>query len=137
VIRPDDIFEWYDGPIIAAVRCPKCDSCAILELVDREPRHPIRIFAMRPVSRDAVDLYLRNKERGSCDPSRYESELHALLCAAGAPAHLVAYDVDAGAPVASRPFPAGEALSSAPWQTRIPAPDDLRWFTLVGVPKRS
>ena len=94
-IQPKDILEWDDGPITAAVRCSKCDACALLELVDRDASHRIRTFAMRPLSRAALELYLRDLERGSCDPSRLEAERHALLCAAGAPARTVAYDVDA------------------------------------------
>ena len=136
-IRPDDVIEWYDGPVIAAVRCPRCDSCAILELVDWEPPHRVRIYAMRPVSRDALDLYFRDLVRGSCDPSRRESELHALLCAAGAPARIVAYDGAGRAPIASQPFPVGVSLPSTPWRERIPEASDHRWFDFAGVPKRA
>lgn len=135
-IRPNEIIEWHDGPIVAAVRCPKCDACALLEILDWDGPRGVRIFALRPLSRAALDLYLRDVERGSCDPARAKSELHAFLSAAGAPTRLVAYDTDARALVANRAFPAGEVVSSDPWTERIPAPDDLRWFNLAGVAKR-
>lgn len=135
-IGPDDVIEWYDGPITAALRCSRCDSCALLECLDWSDSTRIRVFAMRPVARADLALYLRNRQRGTCDPSRADAELHAFLCAAGRPSRIVAFDVDAGTQLANRPFPAGETVPQEPWPGRIPAQDDQRWFTFAGVPKR-
>jgi hypothetical protein len=134
-IRPEEILEWYDGPIVAAVRCGRCESCGLLECLDWDVSTKLRIYALRPLPRAALDLYLRNREKGTCDPARPGAELYALLCAAGAPARLLAYDVANQVQVANRPFPPDEQVSAAPWRERIPARDDTRWFRLAGVPK--
>ncbi|HTO06802.1 MAG TPA: hypothetical protein VMR86_07060 [Myxococcota bacterium] len=136
-LRPDDILEWQDGPVSAALRCSQCDSCALLECLDLDERGQIRVFAMSPLTRAALDLYLRNVAKGSCDPSRAKAEWQALLASAGRPRHLVAYDVGIGRMISIRAFPEGEAAPNGPWPQRIPARDDPRWFTLTGLSKKS
>ncbi len=132
---PEDCLEWYDGPVIAVVRCPSCDSAALVVMLDWSRRTGVRIFAMAALDPAAFALFQRNCERGSCDASRLASEWHALWATAGAAERLLAVDVATGEVLVNVPHPGVSGLPTEPWTERLPPEHDTRWFELVKLAK--
>ena len=79
----EEILDWYDGPVVAVVRCERCEACGWLELIDWHPRRTLRVFALAAIRDADVTLYFRDRARGSCDISRSRAELDALAASAG------------------------------------------------------
>jgi hypothetical protein len=134
-IAPDEVFDWYDGPVEAVVRCPVCGACGWLELLDWDPAQRVRIFALAAIRGDDVALYLRDRARGSCDVARARAELEALAASAGPFERLIALALPELRVVAAVPLAAAPAVPAAPWAERIPPADDDRWFARLGLAK--
>lgn len=134
-IEPDDVLEWDDGPVVGVARCAVCDAAALLELLDWSATRQVRVFALAGFDAAAIELFRRNRERGSCDLQRQAREFEALLFSAGPVERLIALDVESRSVVASVPRPAALRLPSRPWRERIPAPNDLAWFARLGLDK--
>jgi hypothetical protein len=92
-IASADILEWRDGPVIAVVRCQHCAGAGLIEMVDRNASHDVRLFALAAFELEVLAIFLRNTQRGSCDASRLDREVHALLSSAGPTERLVTLDV--------------------------------------------
>jgi hypothetical protein len=128
-----EILEWYDGPVAAIVRCAACRAPGWIELLDWSRDGAVRVFALAGLRERDAALYLRNAQKGSCDPKRGRAELEALAAAAGPFARLVAWDARAervlsAAPL-RRPVPPGA------WPARMPAREDAAWFDCLGLDK--
>src|SRR5262249_46598265 len=82
-IAPADILEWRDAPIRAITRCRECAGLGLLELVEWDRHRGVRTYALAGLEAKALPVFLRDLERGSCDPSRMAKEAEALLAAAG------------------------------------------------------
>jgi hypothetical protein len=95
----------------------------------------VRVFALAGIERAAVALFHRNRERGSCDPSRADRELETLFASAGAVERVIAVDVEGNAVLATEPRPAGLFLPAAPWRERLLQQADASWFTALGLEK--
>jgi hypothetical protein len=134
-LAPDEIFDWYDGPVEAVARCKTCGACGWLELLDWDPRRRLRIFALAAIRDADVRLYLRDRARGSCDVARARSELEALAASAGAFERIVALELPGLRVLAAAAVAPGLALPCGPWAERIPAPADGRWFAPLGLAK--
>lgn len=134
-IEPDDVLDWDDGPVVAVARCAVCDGAVLLDLLDWSATRRVRVYAIAGIDAKAVALHRRNRERGSCDLGRAARESEALLFSAGPVERLVALDVETRAVLASAPRPAALRLPGAPWRERIPATDDVTWFSLLGLDK--
>ena len=93
-IDPAGMLEWWDGPVTAVARCDRCDGRGVLELLDWSRSHRVRIFALAAIEPAAVALFLRNRERGSCDLARADREVEALFASAGAVERVIAVDVE-------------------------------------------
>ena len=132
---PDEIVEWWNGPVEAVVRCRSCGACGWLELVDRDPQQELRIFALAALRNDAVALYFHARARGSCDVARARAELEALAASAGPFERLVALNEDASELVAVAIHPPDLVVGGAPWTERLPEAEDSRWFTRLGLEK--
>jgi hypothetical protein len=134
-LAPDEIVEWWDGPVEAVVRCRSCGACGWLQLLDRDPQRELRIFALAALRIDDVALYFHNRARGSCDVARARAELEALAASAGPSERLVALDLETSELVAVAAYPPGLAVAGDPWTERIPQPGDSRWFARLGLEK--
>lgn len=82
-IAPADILEWRDAPVLAIVRCDQCERLGLLELLEWDRERDVRTYALSGLDPKAAAIYLRDVERGSCDPSRLAKEREALLVSAG------------------------------------------------------
>lgn len=134
-LAPDEIVEWWDGPVEAVVRCRSCGACGWLRLVDRDPQRELRIFALAALRIDDVALYFHNRARGSCDVGRARAELEALAASAGPFERLVALNPETSELVAVAAHPPGLSVAGGPWTERIPQPGDSRWFVRLGLEK--
>ena len=134
-IDPAGMLEWWDGPVTAVARCDRCDGCGLLELLDWSRSQRVRIFALAAIEPAAVALFLRNRERGSCDLSRADREVEALFASAGAVERVIAVDVERNAVLATAPPPAGLFLPAAPWRERLLPEADASWFARLGIDK--
>jgi hypothetical protein len=134
-LAPDEILDWYDGPVEAVLRCPRCGACGWLELLDWEPRRRLRVFVLAALREVAVALYLRNRARGSCDVARARAELAALAASAGPCERLLALELPELRIVAAAGVGPGLVLPAGAWAERIPAPEDGRWFARLGLAK--
>jgi hypothetical protein len=129
-----EILDWYDGPIVAVVRCRACGACGWLELVDWDPRRPVRVFALAALRVADVALYFRARAHGSCDVARSRAELEALAASAGPFERVVALEqwpelriVAVSEPAAGLAAPGGASIE------RLPALEDGRWFARLGL----
>ncbi len=134
-IDAGDVLDWWDGPITAIARCPRCDGLALLEMLDWSRSHRVRIHALAGIEGEAVALFQRNRKRGSCDLSRADREVEALFASAGAIERMIALDVEANAVLATAPRPSGLFLPSLPWRERLLREDDTSWFRRLGLDK--
>jgi hypothetical protein len=135
-LAPDEILDWYDGPVEAVLRCPRCGACGWLELLDWEPRRQkLRVFALAALRDADVALYLRDRARGSCDVARARAEQGALAASAGPFERLLALELPELRIVAASGAGAGFTPPAGAWLERIPAPEDGRWFARLGLVK--
>ncbi len=134
-IDPDGVLEWWAGPVTAVGRCVRCDGLGLLELLDWSRSQRVRIYALAAIEPAAVALFLRNRERGSCDVSRADREVEALFASAGAVERVIALDVDRSAVLATAPRPEGLFLPVAPWRERLLPEADASWFRALGIEK--
>jgi hypothetical protein len=134
-LAPEEIFDFWHGPVEAVARCASCGACAWLELLDEEPVGRTRIFALAPILDADVALYLRDRARGSCDVARGRAELEALAAASGPVAWLVALAPEERRVVAAERVGPELALPRGAWPARMPAPEDARWFARLGLAK--
>jgi hypothetical protein len=134
-IAPEEILDFWQGPVEAVARCGSCGACAWLELLDAEPVGGIRIFALAPIREADVALYLRDRARGSCDVGRSRAELEALAAAAGPVAWLVALAPEERRMVAAVRVGPDLVLPRGAWPGRMPAPEDGCWFARLGLTK--
>ena len=134
-LAPEEILDWYDGPVEAVARCNACGACGWLELLDWDPRRRLRIYALAAIRDADVALYLRDRARGSCDVARARAELEALAASAGPCERLVALELPELRVVAAAGAGAGLGLPAGAWAERIPAPADGRWFARLGLAK--
>ena len=134
-IDPSDVLAWFDGPITAIARCSHCDGLGLVELLDWSRSHRVRIHALAGIERTAIALFHRNRERGSCDPSRADRELEALFASAGAVERVIALDAEGSTVLATVTRPAGLFLPSAPWRERLLPEADAAWFERLGLDK--
>lgn len=134
-MAPADVLDWYDGPVVAVVRCSRCRALALFVMLDWSLGHDLRIFAAAALEAEALEIFRRDAQRGSCDVTRPDREVHALLSAAGPAERLVAVDVASGAVRASAASPRESGLPGGPWQERLPPEGDDEWFRHVGLPK--
>lgn len=126
-LQPDDVLDWYDGPLLAVARCADCDGAALLEFLDWRAGGRERVFAMCAIDAEAVALHARDVRRGSCDLSRAARELEALVASAGPPERLVARAQD-GSVCASVPWPAGATLPREDLRERVTRTGTSRWL---------
>ena len=134
-IAPEEIFDWYDGPVEAVARCNACGACAWLELLDWEPRRQLRIYAFAAIRGADVALYLRDRARGSCDAARARAEREALAASAGPCERLVAVELPDLRIVAAAGAAPGLALPAGAWAERIPAPAEAAGSRRSALPK--
>jgi hypothetical protein len=132
-IAPGEILEWHDGPVAAIVRCRACGAPGWIELLDRSPDGAVRVFALAGLRERDAALYLRDAQKGSCDPQRGRAELEALAAAAGPFARLVAWDARAERVIAVAPLE--RTVPSGGWPARMPAREDTDWFDRLGLDK--
>jgi len=134
-LAPDEIVEWWDGPVEAVVRCRSCGACGWLRLVDRDPARRLSVFTLAALRCDDAALYFRNRSRGSCDVARARAELEALAASAGPFERLVAVNPETSELAAVAAHAPGLAVAGGPWPERIPPADDARWFAPLGLAK--
>jgi hypothetical protein len=132
-LAPEEILDWYDGPVEAVARCTTCGACGWLELLDWDPRRRLRIYALAAIRAADVALYLRDRARGSCDVARARAELEALAASAAPCERLVALELPELRVVAVADAEPGLALPAGAWAERIPAPAASRWFARLGL----
>lgn len=132
-----DLLDWYDGPVAAVVRCLDCPGRALVQLIDWSRSHVVRVFSLAALSGEAHETYLRNVDKGSCDPGRLTLEREALVASAGPACRIVAIDVDSHAVVASAPRAPSLAIPIGTWQERLPPEEDPSWFKALGLEKRT
>jgi ribosomal protein S18 acetylase RimI-like enzyme len=129
-------FLFQDGPIDAIVRCDACGAHGLLRLVDwAPPDFKRRVYVLAALRADDTALYLRDLARGSCQVSRAEAELAALVAAAGPSQLLAAIDVASGRVLAASALAPGEARPVGAFPERLPRADDARWFERLGLAK--
>jgi hypothetical protein len=136
-VRPDDMLEWYDGPVDAVVRCEACGSAAIVAMLDWSPSCDVRVYGLAALDPAAIALFMRDRARGSCDVARLGNELHALVSAAGRAERVIAVDVRIDRVLANVPCPGERGIPTGDLAARLPPVDDTRWFDLVGRPKQT
>ncbi len=129
------VLEFWNGPITAVARCARCDGLGLLELLDWSRSQRVRIYALAAIEPAAVALFLRNRARGSCDLSRADREVEALLASAGRVERVLALDVDRSAVLATASPPEGLFLPAAPWRERLLPEADASWFARLGLDK--
>ena len=134
-VAPGEILDWYDGPVEAVARCRSCGACGWLQLLDWDPRRPLRIFALAAIREADVALYLHDVARGSCDVARARAELEALAASAGPVERIVALELPELRVVATADAGPGVALPAGAWAERIPRAEDERWFAPLGLAK--
>lgn len=133
--QADDVLDWEAGATVAVVRCPDCDACGLLELLDWTPDGRVRVFALCALGADEVALFQRDVQRGSCDPARMTLEQQALFASAGPAERVIALDAHGEALLANAAWPDGTPQPNAPWRERLPAHADTRWFEHLGLEK--
>jgi hypothetical protein len=136
-IAPEEILDWYDGPMQAVARCRTCGACGWLEYLDwdLDGEQRLRIFALAAIGEADVALYLRDRARGSCDAGRAPAELEALAASAGPFERLVAVDLAGPSVVAASNLEPGFTVPAGWSLDRIPKRDDNRWFARLGLEK--
>jgi hypothetical protein len=130
-----DVLEWSDGPVTAIARCRRCDGLGLVELLDWDGDHRVRIFGLAAFAPGPLAVYERNVQRGSCDPGRAAREAEALLASAGPVERLVALDVATGLVLATAERSRDVVLPRGAWQERLPASGDASWFSRLGLGK--
>jgi hypothetical protein len=129
-------FAWQDGPVDAIARCRACGAPALLRLLDwAPPDFRLRVYALAALRAEDAALLLRDLARGSCQVSRAQAEVEALVHAAGPNERLVALDVARARVTASAPLPPGATGEPAAFPARLPRADDSRWFDALGLAK--
>jgi hypothetical protein len=134
-IDPADILEWYDGPVVAVVRCSRCAAAGLIAMLDWNASHAVRVFGLAAFEPEALAVFLRNTQRGSCDASRLGRERYALLSSAGPAERLVAIDVQTNAVRAVAPYPREGGLPTESLEERLPRGENAEWFELAGLRK--
>lgn len=135
-----DTLDFYDGSVIASVRCTACGSLALLRVVDFS--NAACLFAVRAVSAPALAQYARDaasREDGEgvgAESERFHERLDRLFSTAGAPERLIAcgsaHDLDL---IAAMPWPADGGRVDSRWDESFPGPDDDAWFARLGLDK--
>lgn len=129
-------LEFHDGLIEGVVACNTCGATCYLRLLDWGGRRTERrIFSVAGLPRGVAEAFGAQAGRRSCDPSRGEQEVQALLMRAGRPRALLAWDVASGQVLAAREIEDGAFVPSRPWREALPEPSDPRWFAELGVEK--
>lgn len=134
-VDSDDILEWYDGPVVAIVRCHLCAAAGLITMLDWNASHVVRVFGLAAFQTEVLQVFVRNTNRGSCDVSRFEREVHALLSSAGPAERLVVLDVRTNEVRAVAPYPHKGGLPTGRWDEHLPREDEDEWFTLAGLSK--
>lgn len=120
------ILEDWLGPVTALLRCPECNTHALIYLVAwQSPELKHRIFAVRVVPDEATRTYLRNIRSDYCDLTRKQSEFDALIAAAEPASLLISVhdnQIEATVPAETNPV-----LQS--WR-EIESEDYARWKKL-------
>jgi hypothetical protein len=96
-IAPADILDWRDAPVLAIARCSRCERLGLLELVEWDRQRGVRTYTLAGLDPKPLAIYLRDLERGSCDPSRLAKEGESLLAATGRIERRVLLAADDGA----------------------------------------
>jgi hypothetical protein len=135
-IAPTEVVAWSDGPIEAIVRCSDCQAPGWIEALDQSPDRSVRVFALAGLRDADVALYLRNQERGSCDPKRSRAELEALVASAGPFERLIAWRQADERILAAAELPP-DRLPRGGWPERLPPSDDGTWFSRLGLDKHA
>ena len=130
-----DVLEWYDGPVVAVVRCQSCAAAGLIAMLDWSASHAVRVFGLAAFEPQVLAVFLRNTQRGSCDASRLGREMYALLSSTGPAERLVAIDVGTNEVRAVAPYPGEGGLPTERWEERLPPEGNDRWFELAGVRK--
>lgn len=124
------------GVTEVVVACDRCGATALLELLDwAGPRTELRVFRASGIPRALVDEFAGQAGRPSCDLRRGERELEAFLAGAGPVRGLLAWNLERGELLAAREVAPGDAVPLGVWSEVMPAPEDTRWFELLGIPK--
>jgi hypothetical protein len=134
-IESADVLEWFDGPVVAVVRCRDCTGAGLVAMLDWNASHTVRVFGLAAFELQVLAVFLRNTRNGSCDVSRLGRERYALLSSAGPAERLVAIDVAANEVRAVAPYPREGGLPTEPLEERLPRGDDEQWFKLAGLSK--
>jgi hypothetical protein len=134
-IESSDVLEWFDGPVVAVVRCQRCARAGLVAMLDWNASHGVRVFGLAAFELEVLAVFLRNTRNGSCDVSRLGRERHALLSSAGPAERLVAIDVAANEVRAVAPYPREGGLPTEALEERLPPEDDDQWFELAGLSK--
>jgi hypothetical protein len=134
-IDPADILEWYDGPVVAVVRCQRCAVAGLVAMLDWNASHSVRVFGLAAFEPQVLAIFWRNTDRGSCDASRLGREMHALLSSAGPAERLLAIDVRTNEVRAVAPYPSERGLPTERLEERLPREESDQWFELAGLTK--
>ncbi|MBL6692153.1 MAG: hypothetical protein ISP91_17370 [Pseudomonadales bacterium] len=106
-LEPVLILEDWLGPVTALLRCPVCDTHALIYLVAwQSPELKHRIFAVRVVPDEVTKTYLRNIRSDYCDLTRKQREFDALITAAEPASLLISVrgnQIEATAPAKTNP----------------------------------
>lgn len=130
-----DILDWYDGPVVAVVRCPLCAAAGLIVMLDWNASHAVRVFGLAAFEPQVLAVFRRNTDRGSCDASRLDREMYALLSSAGPAERLVAIDVGKNEVRGVAPYPHEGGLPTERWQERLPPEENQQWFEHTGLSK--
>ncbi len=128
-------FVFQNGVVDAIVTC-ECGSHALMRMTDwAPPDFTLRTYALSPLRNEDTALYLRNLERGSCQPTRASAELDALVAAAGPVQQIFAVDTRRERILAAGRPPQQLAREPGPFPQRLPSADDRAWFETLGLDK--
>ena len=130
-----DVLEWYDGPVVAVVRCHRCSGAGLVAMLGWNASHAVRVFGLAAFERQVLAIFRRNTDRGSCDASRLGREMDALLSSAGPAERLVAIDVRTNEVRAVAPYPREGGLPTERLEERLPLEESAQWFELAGLTK--
>jgi ribosomal protein S18 acetylase RimI-like enzyme len=136
--QPDVVhsFAFQSGVIDAIVRCKDCDAHALMRLADwAPPDYTLRVYTLAALRPEDSALYIRNTARGSCQISRINAEVEALVAAAGPVQVMFAADTRRERVIAAGRLPPHLAAEPGPFPERLPLTDDVRWFAILGMDK--
>jgi len=144
------VYDWYDGPTGGVLTGPRCGKAFKFYLLDWDPAHRIRLFALQEVSHTVVDSLFRLTSENPRWPVWYPKILvqpteEALEWAGSVngyrirPDHvdsILVWDSSRDLALGARELDEKDQAGTVPWFDAVESPHGAPdWFKLLSLPR--